>query len=113
VFHYAVTGNPYIVVKRSFHNALRRTGFRDFRLHDLRHTFASYLVMAGLDLTTVKDLLGHKTLTVTLRYAYLAPAHKVKAVEELDNSLHGMSTEHLLRNITVRVDTKTEKCVIL
>jgi len=45
--------------------------------------------MAGVDFTTVKELLGHKTLTMTLRYTRLAPFHKVKAVDILDNALNG------------------------
>ena len=44
--------------------------------------------MAGQDLTTVKELLGHKTLIMILRYAHLAPSHKVKAVEALDGVLN-------------------------
>jgi site-specific recombinase XerD len=55
----------------------------------MRHTFASQLVMA---LTTVKELLGHKTLTMTLRYAHLAPSHKVKAVDILDKAINETST---------------------
>lgn len=62
----------------------RRKGIEDFHFHDLRHTFASHLVMAGIDLTTVKELLGHRTLTMTLRYSHLAPAHKVKALDVLE-----------------------------
>ena len=45
--------------------------------------------MAGVDLTTVSRLLGHRTLTMTLRYAHLAPSHMVKAVDMLNNALNG------------------------
>jgi len=89
VFFDPNTGKPYKDVKRSFTSACRRAGIKDFRFHDLRHTFASHLVMAGVDLTTVRELLGHKTLNMTLRYAHLAPSHKVKAVNVLDNTLNG------------------------
>ena len=47
--------NPYKSVKRSFSTALKKAEIRDFRFHDLRHTFASHLVMAGVDLTSTKD----------------------------------------------------------
>jgi integrase len=64
-------------------------GIKDFHFHDLRHTFASHLVMAGVDITTVSRLLGHKSLTMTLRYAHLAPSHMVKAADILDSTLNG------------------------
>lgn len=80
-------GKRYQDVKRSFKSACRRAGIKDFRFHDLRHTFASQLIMAGVDITTLKELLGHKTLTMTLRYTHLAPSHKIKAVEILDGTL--------------------------
>lgn len=88
VFFDPKTGKPYKDVKRSFQTALKRAKIKDFRFHDLRHTFASHLVMAGVDLTTVKELLGHKDIKMTLRYAHLAPAHKVKAVNILDSTLN-------------------------
>jgi len=88
VFHDMEGGKRFGNIRRSFMTACRRANIRDFHFHDLRHTFATHLVMAGIDLTTVKELLGHKTLTMTLRYAHLAPSHKVKAVDMLDNSIN-------------------------
>lgn len=68
----------------SFHTALRRAGIRNFKFHDLRHTFASWLAMGGCDLTTLKELLGHKSIAMTLRYAHLSGEHKKQAVKILD-----------------------------
>jgi integrase len=101
VFYDPVTGDHYQDVKRSFHTALRRAKIKDFKFHDLRHTFASHLVMAGVDLTTVKELLGHKTLTMTLRYAHLAPSHKVNAVDMLDNAINEKPSAQKLHNLAV------------
>ncbi len=65
VFYNPLTGTRYDDIKRSFNSALKRADIRDFRFHDLRHTFASHLVMAGIDLTTVKELMGHKDFKMT------------------------------------------------
>lgn len=91
-------GNRYKDVSRSFKSACRKGSIKDFRFHDLRHTFASQLIMSGADLTTVRELLGHKTLTMTLRYAHLAPSHKVKALEMLETALNDTSTIQKLYN---------------
>lgn len=63
--------------------ALDMAGISDFRIHDLRHTCASWLVMDGVPLTTVRDLLGHSSITVTERYAHLAPDQVRAAVDAM------------------------------
>ncbi len=86
------TGKPLKDIKTGFKAACRRAKLKDFRFHDLRHTFASHLVMNGVDLAAVKELLGHKTLTMTLRYAHLSPSHKAKAVDILAEAMKTKST---------------------
>ncbi|MGO9611707.1 MAG: tyrosine-type recombinase/integrase [Dissulfurispiraceae bacterium] len=98
VFHDQATGKAFVDVKRSFNTALRRAGIRDFHFHDLRHTFASHLVMAGADITTVSRLLGHKSLTMTLRYSHLAPDHLQKAVNMLNFTEEEKRTAYLLHS---------------
>lgn len=63
--------------------AARKAAGIDVRWHDLRHTYASWLVQAGKPLTAVRDLLGHSSLVVTNRYAHLAPQHLREAVNGL------------------------------
>jgi integrase len=77
------SGKPFVDIKNGFLSAQRRAGIERCRFHDLRHTFASHLVMNGIDITTVKELLGHKTIAMTMRYAHLSKEHKQKAVETL------------------------------
>ena len=80
VFYNPDTLKPFYDIKKSWNNALRKSHILDFHFHDLRHTFASWLVMGGVDLTTVKELLGHKDVKMTLRYAHLAAKHIKAAV---------------------------------
>ena len=64
--------------------ALVNAGIVKFRWHDLRHTFASRLAQAGVPITVIKELMGHSTITVTMRYAHLAPSNLRSAVRALD-----------------------------
>ncbi len=72
------------LMNRVFLPALSDAKIKGLRWHDLRHTFASRLVMAGVDLRTVQDLLGHKTIAMTERYSHLSPAHRLDAVQRLN-----------------------------
>ncbi len=60
-----------------------KAGIKGMGVHTLRHTFASHLVMAGVDLATVQKLMGHSSITTTMIYAHLAPDHLKAAVEKL------------------------------
>lgn len=70
-------------VRKAWTGVLKNADIQQLRWHDLRHTFASRLVMRGVNLNTVRELLGHADYTMTLRYAHLTPEHKAAAVAKL------------------------------
>jgi integrase len=82
VFQSAKTGEPLENGRHWFDDAVIEAGIKNFRWHDLRHTFASRLRMKGAPLEDIADLLGHKSLTMTRRYAHLGP-NKLHAVVSL------------------------------
>lgn len=69
--------------EKDFPEAVAAAKIKDFRLHDTRHTFASRLAMEGVDLLTIKELGGWKTLSMVQRYAHLSPGHQRQAIERL------------------------------
>lgn len=79
-------GRRLASVKTSFGTALRRTGIENFRIHDLRHTCAAWLVSAGVPLPEVRDLLGHASVKMTEKYAHLSPENVRAAVARLDDA---------------------------
>jgi integrase len=93
VFRSAEGGEMPGDVKHGFASVCKKAELTDLHFHDLRHTFASQLIMQGIDLRTVGELLGHKDIKMTMRYAHLAPAHKAKAVDILDKALKANYTK--------------------
>lgn len=79
--------------RRWFNEALTAAKIRDYSWHCNRHTFASRLVMAGVDLRTVAELMGHSSIQMTMRYAHLAPQHNRAAVDRLVSLSDSRATE--------------------
>src|SRR3990167_5420738 len=86
------TGNKVFNVstsflRRGFETARKKAGLKNFRFHDLRHTFASYFVMATGDLPTLQRILGHSSAQMTMRYAHLADAHIQEKMKQFSESV--------------------------
>ena len=71
-------------IARDFGKAAAKAGLVGFTFHDLRHSHASFLVKAGESLNTVREILGHQSISMTLRYAHLSPTHQAESVARLD-----------------------------
>jgi integrase len=91
-------GHARVSIRGQFQRALREAGIEGLVWHDLRHTFASYPVMAGVHLTSVKELMGHKTIAMTLRYAHLAPDFQRDSINRLDTYMDTGASRHFVSN---------------
>ncbi len=78
---------PMVAVGSAWERSLRRAGITEFRFHDLRHTWASWHVMAGTSLAELMELGGWKSYEMVLRYAHLAPEHLAEAARRIDRPL--------------------------
>jgi integrase len=88
------TGNRIQSIKRSFATACRRAGIEDFRIHDLRHTAAAWMVQSGISIREVAEVLRHSDIQVTMRYAHLAPEN-VRATVAVLNLGHNSDTPEI------------------
>jgi integrase len=94
VFYNPETGKPFVDLKAGFALACGKAKISGVTWHTLRHTFASRLVNTGVDIVTVKELLGHSSISVTMRYAHTNFDSKRAAVEKLDGFGDNLVTVH-------------------
>jgi hypothetical protein len=80
-------------VNRVFLPALKAAKIKQFTWHCLRHAFASRLAMKGADIRTVQELMGHKAISMTLRYSHLSPAHQLDTVQRLNRKPTSTTTD--------------------
>jgi integrase len=83
------TGKKPLAIRNAFENAVERADIKNFRFHDLRHTFASYLAMQGASLLDIATVLGHKTLQMVQRYAHLSAPHTASIVAKMNKTIFG------------------------
>ena len=84
MFVFCNDGKPLQKIRRSFNKAIQKAGIPHVTFHALRHTFASHMVMKGVDLATVQQHLGQADIQTTMRYAHLPPDHVQQSVKILD-----------------------------
>jgi hypothetical protein len=95
-------------MNRIFNKALKRAKVENFTWHCLRHTFASRLVMKRVDLRTVQELMGHKTMAMTLRYSHLSPGHQLEAVQRLNPAPTDTRTDTVAQPVQAFAGPKAE-----
>ena len=99
-------GEDWGQIRTAFEKAVERAGLADFRFHDLRHTAASHLAMRGRPLREIQEVLGHKSFSMTLRYAHLSPAHLRTAVESLDGLTAGSTLDPMAHKMAQNAESQ-------
>jgi integrase len=82
-------GKPYHSINSTFGKALKRARLEGMRFHDLRHTAATMMIMSGADIVTVKEILGHSSIEMTMRYAHPTTEEEMNAVNALEKQIRG------------------------
>jgi integrase len=90
---YVLGSRNWNAFRSAWEAAVATAGLESFRCHDLRHTFASWLVQRGRTLKEVQEALGHTMITMTMRYSHLAPDQLRAAVAALDGVLSSRESE--------------------
>ncbi|MBI2069578.1 MAG: tyrosine-type recombinase/integrase [Elusimicrobia bacterium] len=99
---------PEIMMRRYFDRALKEAGIRDFRWHDLRHTFASHFVMRTKDIPALQSILGHATAQMTQRYAHLANSHLAVNMEIFDAGMAAVKPQVHLEPSQIRPNVEKD-----
>lgn len=109
------SGDPWTpdAFAHAFAVACQRAGVETLHPHVLRHTFASRLVMAGVDIRTVQELMGHKDIDMTLRYVHLSPDHKRAAMETLESRFPAKSPANFHNSPGVGTADESRKIVAI
>ncbi len=100
VFHNPKTGTRIRDFYRSWKTAREDAGIPGLRFHDLRHTAATLMVQGGIDLVTVRDILGHANIRMTVKYAHSTPESRVRAVNVLADMIEGKEPARRVTNLS-------------
>jgi integrase len=111
VFCNTKTGKPLTTVRKAFLTACDKAKIGYVRFHDLRHTAGTWMVMSGIDLVTVKEILGHASIETTMRYAHPTPETKRRAVEVL-GAIFDLESEKMVKKWSNREDKEGVSAVI-
>lgn len=102
------TGNPFTTFKTFWRGVNERSGLKTVRIHDLRHTYASWAKQSGVDEVTIMDIMGHKTRSMVKRYSHTSRESLHRAVEKMGNVTNAVTETTNLRMSRREVRRKKE-----